>query len=386
MCGTNGKGTSVFSRLRAATRKGCTPLLVLFLSAASGCAAKSDFIEASNLDTPAAYEAFLREHPEDEEYARKAEQRLEELLFQEARDKNTLEAYALFLKRFPHGAHAKLAQGAAEDIRADELGVHLYRAQPPDFYDWVDGRRLPYRIRVFSSSPEPAGAEHVERKWYEELVRRGLFVPMDPRRSYRLSPDLTLHVRESVIVLCVTPLALVDAEVRVRGTPVKRYRVAAGHIEKYLLYEIFKDRYLYDPLFRASKEAVQEVEEQFDRRRAELPLEGSLALEFDIAQQASDTDQEMSQAFVAFLRDLPVCEELVAYPRGHPSNRTFDRSLYFSVDQELHYPHASRRWNSDGSSVDWSAWNTKWILEDKEYFFKKMTLELLDLLEAKATP
>jgi len=33
--------------------------------------------------------------------------------------------------------------------------------------------------------------------------------------------------------------------------------------------------------------------------------------------------------------------------------------------------------------VDWSPWNTKWILEDREYFFRKMTLDLLDLL---ATP
>ena len=40
------------------------------------------------------------------------------------------------------------------------------------------------------------------------------------------------------------------------------------------------------------------------------------------------------------------------------------------------------RWRSAGSSVDWSDWNTKWIMEDRDYCFRKMTLDLLDLLTA----
>ena len=370
------------TRPRAVTRKGYTTLTLVFLFTVAGCSAKSDFKEARSLDTPQAYEEFLDKHPDSKEYSPKAKKRLEELSFREAQKKNTHEAYALFVKRFPYGPYAQKAQRAAEDIRADELGIHLYRTLPPDFYERVDSRRLPYRILVRSLSPDMAGTDYVERKWYVELVRRGLFVPMDPQRTYRVSPDLTLHVRESVIVLCVTPLALVDAEVRVRGTTIKQYRIAAGHIEKYLLYEIFKDRPLYNSIFRAAREDAQALDERFEKRRQELPLKGSLAVEFDLPQQAPESDQQMIREFVEFLKELPICETLFAYPRGRPLDRLFDQRLYLSIDQELHYPRASKGWSTAGSSVDWTGLNAKWILAEREYFFKKMTLDLLDLLEA----
>jgi len=374
------------TRPRSVTRKSRAILVIVSLLTAAGCSAKSDFKEARNLDTPEAYEAFLDKHPDNQEYSPEAKKRLEELSFRQAQTKNTFEAYALFAKRFPYGPYAREAQRAAEDIRAGELGIHLYRTQPADFYEKVDSRRLPYRILVRSLSPELAGSDYIERKWYVELVRRGLFVPMDPQRTYRVSPDLTLHVRESVIVLCVTPLALVEAEVRVKGTTVRKYRIAAGHIEKYLLYEIFKDQPLYDPLFRAGRKDAQAVDERFERRRHKLPLKGSLAVEFDLPQQAPESDQQMIREFVAFLKALPICETFFAYPRGRPSNRLFDQRLYLSVDQELHYPRASRGWSTAGSSVDWTALNTKWILKDRDYFFKKMTLDLLDLLGDSDAP
>lgn len=370
------------TRPRVAVWQRSKVLCLLFLFAAAACSAGPDFREASRLDTPEAYEAFLQKHPDNKDYSPQAQKRLEELAYQEATQKNTYEAYLGFLRRYPYGAKAKRAQLAAEQVRAEELGIHLYRSQPTDFYAWVDSRRLPYRILVLSASPEPAGTGHVERKWYEELVRRGLFVPMDPQKTYRVSPDLTLHVRESVAILCVTPLALVDAEVRVRGTTVKRYRIAADHIEQYLLYEIFRDRGLYDPLFSASEEAIQAVNAQFEQRRQGLPLAGSLALEFDLAQQAPESDQEMMREFVTFLKQVPLSENLFAYPRGRPPSRLFDQRLYLTVDQDLHYPRASKRWSTAGSSLDWTAWNTRWILQSKDYFFKKMTLDLLDLLAA----
>ena len=370
------------TRPRAVTRKSYTTLTIAFLFTVAGCSAKSDFKEARSLDTPEAYEEFLDKHPDSKEYSPKAKKRLEELSFREAGEKNTYEAYALFVKRFPYGPYAQKAQRAAEDIRADELGIRLYRTLPSDFYKRVDSRRLPYRILVRSLSPELAGTDYVESKWYVELVRRGLFVPMDPQKTYRVSPDLTLHVRESVIVLCVTPLALVDAEVRVRGTTIKRYRIAAGHIEKYLLYEIYKDHPLYDSLLRPPREDVQALDERFEKRQQELPLKGSLAVEFDLPQQTPESDQQMMREFVEFLKELPIYETLFAHPRGRPSNRLFDQRLYLSINQELHYPRASKGWSTAGSSVDWTGLNTKWILADREYFFKKMTLDLLDLLEA----
>lgn len=378
--------TGAFSSPWAAARKSYPALLLIVLFAATGCSATSDYREARALDTLEAYEEFLDKHPDDKEYSPKAKRHLERLSVEEARKKDTYEGYAQFIREFPYGRYTARARQAAEDIRADELGIHLYRKQPDDFYTWVDSRRLPYRIMVLSSSSEPAGTRHLERKWYSELVRRGLFVPMDPQKTYRVSPDLTLYVRETVIILCATPLALVEAEVRVRGKTVQTYRISADHIEQYLLYEIFKDRRLYDPLLRPPKEEVHEVEKRFERRQQELPLKGSLALEFEITQQASDSDQEMIREFVEFLRELPICEDFYAYPRGHPSNRVTSQRLYLRVNQEIHAPEASKGWRSVGASADWSPWNTKWILEDREYFFKKMTLDLLDILPAPDGP
>jgi hypothetical protein len=363
-----------------AHRRYFAALLLLFLFGAAGCSVKADYQEARSLDTIEGYEAFLEKHPDDLDYSQKARKHRERLYFEEARKQDTFAGYKEFLRKFPYGKYAARANQAAEDIRADELGLRLYRRLPPDFYDWVSSRRLPYRILVRSSSPEPAGTRHLERKWYSELVRRGLFVPMDPQKTYRVSPDLTLYLRESVVILCSRPMALVEAEVRVRGNTVRTYRLAADHIEQYLLYEIFKDEHLYDPLFRDSKEAVRDVEARFERLRKRLPMEGSLALEFEITQQALEEDQEMIREFVAFLNGLPLYEGFHAYPRGQPSTRVTSQRLYLGVNQETRAPQASLRWRSAGSSVDWSHWNTKWILEDRDYCFRKMTLDLFDLL------
>lgn len=374
--------TGTFSRPWATTRKGFPALLLILLLAAAGCSVKPDYQEARALDTPEAYEAFLDKHPDDPDYSPKAEKHLERLRFEEAREKNTFAGYTQFLKKYPYGKYTLGAQHGAEDMRATALGIDLYRSQPPDFYDWVSSRRLPYRIQVRSSSPDLAGTRHLEGKWYSELVRRGLFIPMDPQKTYRVSPDLTLYLRETVVILCSNPLALVEAEVRVKGKTVQTYRVAGDHIEQYLLYEIFKDQDLYNPLFRAPQATVRSVEERFEQWRKKLPMEGSLALEFEITQQASEEDQGMIREYVEFLEELPLYEDFHAYPRGRPLTRVTSRRLSLGVNQETHSPQVSMRWRSAGSSVDWSDWNTKWILEDTDYFFKKMTLDLLDLLTA----
>jgi hypothetical protein len=386
MKGSSRKRNFPGGRPRLSSGKSPAILLGLLGWVLAACSVQSDYQKARDLDTPEAYHAFLDRHPDDQEYSPLAKKDLERLAFGEARKQNTYEGYLRFLKRYPYGEQAALAHRAAEDMRASELGIRLYRQQPADFYEWVSSRNLPYRILVRSSSPDAAGSRHVEGKWYSELVRRGLFVPMDPQKTYRVSQDLTLYLRESVVVLCVRALALVEAEVQVGGKAVQTYLIAADHIEQYLLYEIFKDREFYDRLMAPPEEEVRRVGERFERRRDELPLEGPLALEFEIAQQAREEDQQFVREFVAFLADQPLCEGFYAYPRGRPPKPATSRRLHLSVDPETHAPEISSQWRSAGPSVDWSRWNTRWILRDRQYFFQKMTMDLMDLLRSQEVP
>ncbi len=378
------KRTAGIAAPRISARTGSRAFLLILVFSVAGCSVKPDYQKARSLDTPEAYEAFLDKHPDDAEYAPKAKRHLEKVDFEEARKQDTYQGYMQFLQKHPYGKHKNRAERAIENIRAEELGIHVYRKQPEDFYVWVSSRYLPYRVLVRSSSPDRAGSRYLEEKWYSEIERRGLFVPMDPGKTYPVSPDITLYVRETVIVLCARPLAFLEAEVRIKGATVQTYRIAADHIEQYLLYEIFKDRPLYDPFFRPSAETVRTVEKRFEQMRRTFPRKGSLALEFEITQQASREDQEMMREFVAFLQELHTYEEFHAYPRGHPTTRRVSRSIFLSINRDTHAPQASRQWRPGGSTLDWSRWNTKWILQDKAYFFKKMILDLLDLLASPA--
>ena len=90
----------------------------------------------------------------------------------------------------------------------------------------------------------------------------------------------------------------------------------------------------------------------------------------------------MIREFVDFLEELPLYESFHAYPRGRPPTRVTSRRLYLGVNQHNQSPQASTRWHSSDASVDWSDWNTKWILQDRDYCFRRMTLDLLDLLTA----
>ncbi len=362
---------------------GCLLALLLVLG---GCYARSDFEKAQALDTPEAYRQFLKEHPDKKDYVRKAKRRLEELCWREAEKQNTYEAYVEFLEAFPFGKYAAPAERRAEEIRAEELGIHFYRSLPDDFYTWVDGRRLPYRLLVQALNPEKQAARYIERKWYEELDRRNLFLPLDPDKPCPVTPDLTLYVRETVITLCIYPRALVEAEMKVGGETVKTYRVAGDHIEKYLLYEIFKDEALYDARLRPTPGEIRAMEQRFEAARRGLPRPGSLVIEYDVSQQATKADQEMVREFLSFLEDFHPYRGFQAYPRGHPPRHMQPTRLYLGVDTEIHAPYVRIPRRPATRTVDWRGWNSERILQDRDYYFKKMTLDLLELLAEEPSP
>jgi hypothetical protein len=220
----------------------------------------------------------------------------------------------------------------------------------------------------------------VERKWFEELVRRDLFIPLDPRKAYPLPPDLTLRVRESTLYLGALPWTQLDADVSVRGKHVQSYRIAAQRVERFLLYEIFRDGERYRGLLRIPEQDRQAVEERFQRLRSSLPLAGSVSLEFEIDQRGSHWDQEMIREFLEFLRGIGLAKDLAIYPRGQPPTRSSAHRLYLRADPDLHYPVLHKQWNFVGPGPDWGAWNSAWILMDRDYFFKKMSLDLVDLV------
>jgi len=252
---------------------------------------------------------------------------------------------------------------------------------PDDYYERVDSAALPFRIRVICPSTDEQEKNHVERKWHEELVRRGLFVPLDPRNAYPFPADMTLRVRESTLYLFTYPWTKVDAEVWVRERHVRTYRIAAQRIEKPLLYEIYGDSELYRSLLRVPEEDRLAVEERFGQLRRNPRAAGSICLEFEIDQRGSHWDQDMIRSFLEFLKGLEFWEDLHVYPRGHPPPATGAERLFLRADPEFHHPVLNRRWNFVGPGPDWSAWNSAWILVERDHFFRKMTLDLLDALQ-----
>lgn len=361
-------------------------VLAVFLCFCVSCAARRDFRAATEQDTVEAYNRFLQEHPEKSSYTSLAKKRLEELSFQKAREENTFQAYMDFLARFPLGPFAPEARSRAEDLRCAELGIHLYRAPPADFFEVVASRALPFRIQVVSLNTDERERRHIEKKWYEELVRRGLFLPLDPAKGYPFPPDLTLKVRESTLDLCGNPYVLVEAQVVARGRTVRSYRVAADRVEKYLLYEIYRDASFLRDILWIPPEEREKIEEAFRRLKAAAPRKGTIVLEFDLDQQSSHWDQEMVRAFVEFLKQARLCERLLVYPRGSPQSPNEGTRLFLRVDSNSHAPSLYRQWTPAGSGPDWTSWNSAWVLEDQDYFFKKMALDMSALLAESEKP
>ena len=370
------------NRNRLRLSRAWTTFLFVTLLTGAACTTRRDFNRAEQEDTLQAFETFLEKHPGKKAYAPRAKARLEILAFEQARRKDTYTGYIDYLNRFPFGTYSRLAAGRAEDLRAEELDIHLYRTLPGDYYEQVSPRELPYRILVRSSDPAGMDSEHLERKWVDELKRRDLLGPMDPREASVVSPDLTLYVRESVVRLCRVPRALVQAELWVDNQRVQEYRVAGDRIEQLLLYEIFLDRGLYDSFFRIPDKERTELENRFDALQATLPLRESIALEFDLRQDSWHWDREVTLAYAEFLRGLPLCNDFTAYARGKPPDRAYKKRIFFRVDPETHSPSLRRQWSTSGPSTTWRAWNAKWILRDRDHFFKKMTLELLELSDS----
>jgi hypothetical protein len=356
----------------------CCFLAVLLLFLNSACLSKWSYEKAREEDTIKAYEAFLEAH-KSQKYAKKARERLEELYFAKAQKEATYGAYSAFIEKYPFGKFSKEAERRAEDLRAGEMGIHLYRSLPDDYYQTVTATELPFRIMV-KAKVEESRDRALEIKWFEELHRRDLFVPMDPRKVYRVKPDMTLHLRESMVEFYSSPWAFIEAEVWIRDTFIKQYRIAAYRIEQYLLYEIFKDHKLYNGFFQISKDATESVAKEFDQALHRLPLPGSLAIEYELHASGSEWDHALIQEFLDFIKAHPLCKDLYVYPRGRPSSRTLAQKSFIRVDPETHIPVFSIGTQFHGKQADWSTWNSKRILVEKDFFFKKMLLDILDTI------
>jgi len=364
--------------------------IVLFLLPA--CSAKKDFQKASEEDTIQAYQSYLEKHggkdknnKYEKRYVSRAEKRLEELTYDETCRQDDFEAYQAFLEKYPVGKFSREAERRGEDRRAEELGIHLYRSLPADYYEKVNTRSLPYRTLVRASSLQGPPSQELATTWYEDLVRMDLFVPMDPDEAYPVSPDITLDVRQAVVYLCVRPRAYVEAEAWARGKRIKNYRVAADNGLKALLYEIFCDRELFDKVLGIPDEEKRIVRERFTDLERRLPKSGSVALEMEVRQDTYPWDQEISVGFAEFLGQLHPYETFASYLRGQPPDRSFHQRVFFRVDPQIHSPYVRTNWSSIGPTLEWQAYNSKWIETEKEYFFRKMTLDLVDFLAETAS-
>jgi len=349
-------------------------LLILFST--SSCTVRKDFNKTVSEDSIQSYEQFLENYPEEKGYSKQARTRLEALVYEDAVKRDTFEAYAAFFRRFPYSQRSQEAEHRAEDVRARDLGIHLYRQDPPDYHQLVNRRDLPYRLLVKCSEPEGETSKHLERIWYEELARRDLFVPLDPGKSYPVLPDISLYVRESVVRLLSYPYKYIEARAVVHDQ-VRVYRIVAENPERFLLYEVFRDRPFYESVLQVPAEEKRRAQDSFKRFCQRLPLPGSMAFEYEIRQHPYEWDQELVLAYTAFLKSLGLFKDLAIFQRGQPPDSPYARSVHFRVDPDTHAPSIRKQGEHASPSGPWSSWNSKWILSDPDYFFKRMTLDLL---------
>jgi len=120
-------------------------LLLLLLT---GCGAPRAFQRAEEADTAEAYRGFLREYPEGE-YADLAQARLEERDFQEASRLHTVVAYKRFLEAHPEAFQARAVRALLEGLRfnaAKEAGTAValrrFLGEHPDGAQRAEAERL----------------------------------------------------------------------------------------------------------------------------------------------------------------------------------------------------------------------------------------------------
>ena len=106
-----------------------------------------------------------------------------------------------------------------------------------------------------------------------------------------------------------------------------------------------------------------------------------MSLEYEVNQKGSEWDRQTVLSFVRFLEELPLVKELFTYQRGRPPERRYHRRIYLRLDTESHALSIREQWSSVGPVLKWSNWNSKQILCDRDYYFKKMALDLLDFLD-----
>ncbi len=365
-------------------------LLCLLLLLLPACSIKKDYLQAEETDTVEGYQAFIDESPKrykhQKKYVKKAEVRLEELTFEQVCEENTYAAFTEYLEKYPVGEFSLSAHRKGEELRAEELGIKLYRAVPRDYFEKVKSEYLPYRVLMLCSDQQGKLSDEIGMNWYRDLKTRDLFIPMSPEESYPVNPDFTIRLRQGVIYLCGRPKAFAEAEVQVNGKTVKTYRVAANRVEEFLLYEIFCDRELYDSLLGISEEERKAVSDRFERLRKELPKFGSVAFEVDLRQDAYNWDREMTLEWSLFLKELQPYETFTTYLRGQPPDSAYRQRVFLRVDREIHAPFVRTQWSTVGPLKRWNAWNTKWIITDQDYFFKKLTLDLVKFLQGDVEP
>ncbi len=365
-------------RLYIRSRSLCWCFLAVLLWLEGACLSKRDYEKLRALDAIEAYEAYLQQH-KDSPYTSRIVARLEELYFEKAEEENTYTAYASFALRFPNGPHARIAQERAEDIRAREMGIHLYRRLPEDYYETLSGIELPFRILVEAADSSTHNLT-IEAQWYEEFATRDVLVPLDPRKPVTAPPDLTLRVRESTVTFFTTPWPMVEAALWAGQKLIRNYKVAGTSVRQCVLYELVQDHEAVGKQFRIPKSTIQTVETRFARALSHLPLQGSLSIEYEHATSGSQWDRMLLTEFTAFLRNYPLCTNLLVYERGHPPERAVGHKAFLRVDPDNHAPVFSSGIRFRNDLPRWSVWNSKRIVLQKDFFFLKMLLDILDYL------
>ena len=176
------------------------PLLILTALLFACSSAQSDWNKADAANTAAAFQDFLKQHPNDD-HAQEARNRLQKIedeqAWADAQKSNTLDAYQQYLQKEPNGTHV---EDAHTQLTTLERGAAWKTAQSANTESALQGF-----LQKYSQGPEADQAREQLKKLQSEDYRVQLASFKDEKQAEKSRDSLKARFSSELHDLVVMP-------------------------------------------------------------------------------------------------------------------------------------------------------------------------------------